>query len=71
LAKFDPSSESTYEGSINTIVMIPCLRAHVSASLLLEIAEKKSLLSRLTGEELQSFMKEATQGDENVEESSQ
>jgi hypothetical protein len=55
LVKFDPSSESSYAGSINTVVMIPFLRAHVSASLLLEVAEKKSLLSRLTGEELQPF----------------
>ena len=75
LVKFDPSSETSYEGSINTVVIIPCLRAHVSASLLLEVAEKKSLLSRLTGEELEGFvgvgLGKTVAVDENVEDSSQ
>ncbi|KAJ3305691.1 hypothetical protein HDV03_001099 [Kappamyces sp. JEL0829] len=53
LLKFDPAQEKSYHGSIKSTVIVPFLRAHVSASLLLDKAERKSLLSRLTGEDLE------------------
>lgn len=52
---FDPSleKEHTYEGSMTCAFYAPFLRSHTSCSLLLDKAEKRSLLCRLTGEELE------------------
>lgn len=48
----DPSEDSEYEGSIRTPVYAPFLRSHNSCNLLLDKAERRSLLVRLTGREL-------------------
>ncbi|KAI9092882.1 hypothetical protein DFS34DRAFT_632211 [Phlyctochytrium arcticum] len=49
---FDPTTEANYTGSVKTKVHLPIWRAHVSVSLLLNKQERKSLMHRLTGEEL-------------------
>lgn len=50
LITFDPTLEKDYSGSIKSIVCCPVFRANVSVSLLLDRAERASLLLRLTGE---------------------
>jgi hypothetical protein len=50
--KFDHRQEEEYKGYVNSILIIPFMRAHVSANLLLDKAERKSLYARLTGKEL-------------------
>jgi hypothetical protein len=41
---------------IKTAIVLPFFRAHVSSSLLLDKAERKSLLYRLTGESIDTFV---------------
>jgi hypothetical protein len=53
---FNPSNETDYQGSIFYPVVLPFFRANVSASLLLDKAERKSLLNRLTGESLNEIV---------------
>ncbi|KAI8904638.1 S-adenosyl-L-methionine-dependent methyltransferase [Powellomyces hirtus] len=63
IVKFDPAAETgdageglvgcAYEGSVRTPILLPVWRAHVSVSLLLNKAERKSLMHRLTGKELE------------------
>jgi hypothetical protein len=52
LLQFDPSKESNVLGSLKSLIVLPFFKAQVSVSLLLDKAERKSLLNRLTGEEL-------------------
>jgi tRNA (cytosine34-C5)-methyltransferase len=55
LLRFDPKDYPNYKGSITNTVIVPILRANVSTSLLLDKAERKSLLSRLTGEDFEGY----------------
>lgn len=48
----DPQGETNYRGSIQTPVYAPFLRSHTSCNLLLDKAERKSLLCRLNGKDL-------------------
>jgi hypothetical protein len=56
ILEFDPAKETNYKGSISSPVILPFFRAHVSASLLLDKAERKSLLNRLNGEILDEIV---------------
>jgi hypothetical protein len=63
LLRYDPNaidSKSTrkdniFAQSLKTLLILPFFRAHVSASLLLDKAERKSLYYRLTGEGIDEF----------------
>ncbi|KND03593.1 uncharacterized protein SPPG_01069 [Spizellomyces punctatus DAOM BR117] len=52
IIKFDPTLEKNYTGSARSTILLPIWRAHVSVSLLLNKQERKSLMHRLTGEDL-------------------
>ncbi|KAJ3012948.1 tRNA (cytosine(34)-C(5))-methyltransferase [Thoreauomyces humboldtii] len=52
IIKFDPSTEPGYEGSMHTVVLLPVWRAQVSVSLLINKAERRSLMHRITGKDL-------------------
>jgi tRNA (cytosine34-C5)-methyltransferase len=63
LLRYDPKSiddkstrkDNIFAQSLKTILILPFFRAHVSASLLLDKAERKSLYYRLTGEGIEKF----------------
>lgn len=55
LLRYEPSSDVNYSGPLTATIILPFFRAHVSASLLLDKAERKSLAYRLTGETIESF----------------
>jgi hypothetical protein len=40
---------------LQNVIVLPFFRAHVSVSLLLDKAERRSLLHRLTGESIETF----------------
>jgi hypothetical protein len=55
LLSYDPNSDVDYKGSLQNVIVLPFFRAHVSVSLLLDKAERRSLLHRLTGESIETF----------------
>lgn len=48
----DPTKDPNYRGSVTSPIFAPFLRSHTSANLLLDKAERKSLLVRLNGQDL-------------------
>ncbi|KAJ3299175.1 tRNA (cytosine(34)-C(5))-methyltransferase [Borealophlyctis nickersoniae] len=64
LLEFNPANEKDYHGSIQTPMVLPIWRANVSVSLLLSKLEKRSLMHRLTGEELPDMVMGLEKGQE-------
>ncbi len=48
----DPTIDGNYRGSVTSPIYAPFLRSHTSVNLLLDKAERKSLLVRLNGQNL-------------------
>ncbi|OAJ44123.1 hypothetical protein BDEG_27388 [Batrachochytrium dendrobatidis JEL423] len=55
LLRFNPADEKDYTGSITIPLVLPFFRSHVSGSLLIDKAERASLMHRLTGVMLTEF----------------
>ncbi|KAH6561543.1 hypothetical protein BASA50_009538 [Batrachochytrium salamandrivorans] len=55
LLRFEPTLEKDYTGSITIPLVLPFFRSHVSGSLLIDKAERSSLMHRLTGIMLTEF----------------
>lgn len=55
ILRFDPLSDESYSGTMKASIVLPFYRAKCSVSLLLDKAERRSLLYRLTGEFVEVF----------------
>ncbi|KAJ3181791.1 tRNA (cytosine(34)-C(5))-methyltransferase [Geranomyces variabilis] len=53
VVKFDPAAQAGYDGRVRTAILLPIWRAQVSVSLLINKNERKSLMHRLTGNDLE------------------
>ncbi|KAJ3149520.1 tRNA (cytosine(34)-C(5))-methyltransferase [Geranomyces michiganensis] len=53
VVKFDPAAHPGYDGTVRTPILLPIWRAQVSVSLLINKNERKSLMHRLTGQDLE------------------
>ncbi|KAI8589072.1 NOL1/NOP2/Sun domain family, member 2 [Geranomyces variabilis] len=52
VVKFNPAAQPGYDGRVRTPILLPIWRAQVSVSLLINKNERKSLMHRLTGNDL-------------------